>query len=473
MRTPLLTRRAAVTGLLGAGLLGTGGALIPAAAQGPQPATQQAPQQAAPGAAPAVPRLGEELTPFGAVRAGNRARSIPPWTGGMTAPPKGFVAGRHPVDPFLDDGRWFTVMADELERYRPRLSAGLQALLQKFPGFEIPIFPTRRTAAAPQAVYEASIANAGRARLEANGLVLSGAQVGVPFPIPADGAQAMWNHVLRWRGLSASRTTLTALPSDAGIATSTLREEFLSPYAGDRLAEAGGRPLFYRRTQLGPGEGVGNTLLIQGTLDPLRAAIAVWYRQGERGRPQRAPDFSYDTPDPATGGIRTADMLDMFSGAMDRFDFTLVTRREMYVPYNAFRMNVGGLAPGDFLWPGHPNPQFLRYELHRVWVVDAKAKPAFRHALPDRTYYMDEDSWQIVMAEHYDAKGELVRYAEAHGVPYGQVPVFAPAMEITYDLPGNRYVVSGIDNTLSPPAFDRLQLPADFTPEALTRKGRR
>ncbi len=389
----------------------------------------------------------------------------------MVTAPKGYVPGRQSPDPYLEDGRWFTVGPDDLERYKIRLSAGLQALLTKYPKtFEIPVFPSRRSAAAPQRVYEASLENATRATLGGNGLVLGGARVGVPFPIPANGVQAMWNHLLRWRGTAVTRTGQTVLlSSDAGMSSRLYREDIAFPYA----AGEGGKPLLYRRTTLLPQEEAGTTLIAQSTLDPIQAGFQAWLRTGERGRVVPAPDFLYETPDPATGGVCTADMLDMFSGPLDRFDFTLVTRREMYVPYNAYRVNAANLAPSEFLWYGHPSPQFLRYEMHRVWVVDARLKPNFQHSLPDRTYYLDEDSWQIVMAEHYNGKGDLLRYCEAHNVAHWQVPAFLPAVEFAFDLTSDRYVARGIDNLQRPPVFDKPLKPEEFTPASLIRRGRR
>ncbi|MBP2298251.1 DUF1329 domain-containing protein [Azospirillum picis] len=419
-----------------------------------------------------VPELGEELTPFGAVRAGNRTRAIPRWTGGLVTAPRGYVPGQPSPDPYVEDVRWFTVGAADAERYKIRLTAGQQALLAKYPeSFELALFPSRRSAAAPQRIYDATLANAGRAKVGENGLALRDAAVGVPFPIPANGVQAMWNHKLRWRGTSLSQTGLTIVRAGDGSRTATkLREEFASPYAA---GDAASPPLLYRRTILDPKDQAGTSLLIQSTLDPIAARTLAWAREGERGRVVRAPDFSYDTPDPVTAGICSADMLDMFSGALDRFDFTLVTRREMYMPYNAYPLTNPGLTVKDLLWPGHPNPQFLRYEMHRVWVVDARLKPNFRHGLPDRTYYLDEDSWQILAAEHYDGKGQLLRYAEAHPVAHWQVPALLPAAEFTFDLTADRYVARGIGNGLPPPVFDAPIRPEDFTPDALVRRGRR
>ncbi|MBP2231308.1 hypothetical protein J2847_004620 [Azospirillum agricola] len=462
---PSITRREALALALGT-IATTAATTTAATVAGAQEAVT------APTEAPPVPKLGEELTPFGAIRAGNRTRAIPAWTGGLTRAPRGYVPGRPSPNPYIEDGRWFTVGPNDVERYKIRLSAGLQALLAKHPdSFEVPVFPCRRSAAAPQAVYDASLENAGRAALGNNGLVLTGARVGVPFPIPANGVQAMWNHLLRWRGTSLTRTGQTILPSATGALDSRLyREDVAFPYAA---GEESGRPLLYRRTTLMPKEQEGSVLLAQATLNPIQSGFRAWFRQGERGRVVPAPDFLYDTPDPATDGIATADMLDMFSGPLDRFDFTLVSRREMYVPYNAYRLNTAGLAPSEFMWYGHPNPQFLRYELHRVWIVDARLKPNFQHALPDRTYYLDEDSWQIVMAEHYNGKGELLRYAEAHNVAHWQVPAFLPAVEFVHDLTTDRYVARGIDNLQRPPIFDKPLKPEEFTPESLVRRGRR
>ncbi|WP_207460230.1 DUF1329 domain-containing protein [Azospirillum sp. SYSU D00513] len=440
----------------------------PAQAQTKAPTAQSQAGQPA----PAGPKLGEELTAMGAIRAGNQARSVPPWTGGLSAPVREFEPGKHHPNPFVEDVLWFTVKAGELRRYEPRLSGGLKALLRRYPdSFEIRLFPSRRTAAAPQRLYDESIANAARAGLSDNGLVLNGAKAGVPFPVPANGAQAMWNHILRWRGETLSRTGTTVISDgQRQLATSVFREDRLSGYSAGQE----GRPFHYRRTQLEPEAEAGTTLLLQGTLDPLRVPRAAWFRQGERGKPMRAAEFAHDTPDPAAGGIRTADMLDMFSGPLDRLDFTLLDkRREMYVPYNAYRLNAPNLTPRDFLWPNHPNPEFLRYELHRVWVVEAAVKAGLRDAFPERTYYLDEDSWQILMADYYDAEGNLARYGEAHGIAHSQVPAFLPAMEITYDLTDGRYVASGLDNQHGPPVFGKPMKPEEFAPETLLRKGRR
>lgn len=412
-----------------------------------------------------------ELTPFGAIRAADRNGFIPEWAGGLTQPVKGYAEGQRHPDPFFEDARWFTVGPLDLERYRVRLSVGLQELLKRHPSYEVPVYPTRRTAAAPQRIQDATVENAKSARLVENGLVVRDARVGIPFPQPKSGAEAMWNHLLRWRGGTVTVLDGVAQPDSFGnLALSRYRVDWFPAYS---LAADAPAALLFKRTGIEPEEVAGGTLILQDALDPIRRPRAAWYRPPGETRVLRAPDFAYDTPDPATGGVRTADMLDMFSGMLDRFDFTLVGRRSMYAPYNAYRLEAGNLAPDDFLWAAHPNPSFLRYELHRLWVVDAKLKPGFRHPFPERTYYLDEDSWQIVMAEHFAPDGTLARYAEAHGLTYSQVPVFAPTMEITYDFPGNRYVVTGLDNAGGPPVFGKPMTAAAFAPESLRDGTRR
>jgi hypothetical protein len=415
-----------------------------------------------------APAPAPDLTPFGAIRAGNAEGTIPEWTGGMTTLPANAEPGEHLPDPYPDDVRWFSVTAANLQRYAPRVAPGHRALLRAWPDrYELRVFLTRRTAAAPQAIYDETIANGTRARLTDNGLAVSGARIGIPFPTPRSGAEAMWNHILRWRGTSVSRFDGYMISDEnANPEIRLFHEAYLSGYA---LGYAGPVALYYRRAGLGPVDMPGGgTLVIHETGNALTLPRAAWYRPaGEPIRVLNASDYSYDTPDPATDGVRTADMLDMFSGLLDRFDWKLVGRREMIVPYNAFRINTGQIAPQDFLLAHFPDPSFLRYEVHRVWVVEARLKPNIRHAFVRRTYYLDEDSWQILVAEHYDAKGTLARFAEAHGVPFPHVPVFAPTLQLVYDLTTGRVLVTGIDNQEPPPAWNVGFKPQGFSPEAL------
>jgi hypothetical protein len=53
----------------------------------------------------------------------------------------------------------------------------------------------------------------------------------LPYSIPKDGLEAIWNHIMRYRGLGAARTTAQASPTRNGSYTLvTFKEEFLFNY---------------------------------------------------------------------------------------------------------------------------------------------------------------------------------------------------------------------------------------------------
>lgn len=151
-------------------------------------------------------QLKSTLTPFGAERAGNADGSIPAWDGGYTTPIPGTVPGQSAPDPFAADKPLFSITANNMAQYADKLTDGTKALLKKYPDtFRVDVFPTRRTAAAPQRVYDGTFANATRCKLldgGDTGLIPEAkfCAGGVPFPIPNNGSEAMWNHQLGWQG---------------------------------------------------------------------------------------------------------------------------------------------------------------------------------------------------------------------------------------------------------------------------------
>jgi len=187
----------------------------------------------------------------------------------------------------------------------------------------------------------------------------------------------------------------------------------------------------------------------------------------------RAPNIAYDSPTAATDALHVADMTDMFNGALDRFSWESLGKREMYVPYNAYRVHGNDLDYDDLVMPGHIDPRYLRYELHRVWVVEARLRDGFRHINPRRTYYLDEDSYQVLMTDHYDANGEMWRYSEAHPINFYDVPTIWTTIEIHNDLNSGRFASYRLDPRKPVPPFNMEHKPNDFTPQALRRKGRR
>jgi hypothetical protein len=422
-----------------------------------------------------VARLSGELTPFGAIRAGNADGSIPAWTGGITTPPSGYKVGDHHPDPFAEDQPIAIITAANLDQYKDRLTAGHLALFATYPeSFRMPLYPSRRSASVPQEVYDQTIQIASTASLTPEGTGVTGAIKGIPFPIPQNGQEAIWNHILRYRGVSLRRVIGQATPTRQGSYNLvTLEEDVLINFFRSDVTEAEAKDAvsYLKQTITAPARLAGSILLVHETMDQVAEPRRAWtYNPGQR-RVRRAPNVAYDNPGTASDGLRTTDQFDMFNGAPDRYDWTLVGRKEMIVPYNSYRLHSNQLKVSDIVKALHLNPEHTRYELHRVWVVEAKLKDGLRHQYSRRTFYIDEDSWQILVADQYDGRGELWRVSEAHCVNYYEVPVFWSTLETHIDLFAGRYLVLGLKNDGPMIDFGYGLRPGDFTPDALRREG--
>ena len=426
-----------------------------------------------------IARLGEDLTPMGAPRTGNEDGTIPEWDGGLTREdwPEGYEPGdRHP-DPFADDEVRFTITGENYEDYGDKLSVGQKAIFERYPdSFEMKVYPTRRSASFPERIYEMTQRNAETARLVSNGEGVIDAAEGFPFPLPQNARELIWNHKMKYKTAGLIRYWNQVVPTANGSYTLVkLREEILGLYfqEGMTIEDIDNVLLYFFQEVESPARLAGNILLVHDTLNQIEQSRQAWiYNPGQR-RVRRAPNVAYDNPGTASDGQRTNDMTDMFNGAMDRFDWELLGKQEMYVPYNSYKAHSADLNPDDLIMPGHLNPEHLRYELHRVWVVEATLREGTRHINPRRTFYIDEDSYQILMIEHYDQRGELWRISEAHAINFYDQPLISPTMESTIDLQSGRYIVNGVNND-DPVTEFRIQLqPSDYTPQALRVRGRR
>ncbi len=420
--------------------------------------------------------LGISLTPLGAETAGNEAGTIPAWDGGMTQPPAGYEPGTRHLDPFDGEQPLFVITAENAAQYSDNLSTGQMAMFQRYPDtFRMQVYPTHRTASYPQWIYDATVENATNATLdEAGNGVLNAAQ-GFPFPIPQNGLEAIWNHLLRYRGEAVQRMVGQVVPAVNGeYIEATLLESVLFAYnQPDATPESINNKLAYFLQELiAPPVAAGNAVLVHETLNQTAELRKVWtYNPGQR-RVRRAPHVGYDTPGTATDGQRVADQLDMFNGAPDRYDWQLVGKKELYIPYNSYRLHSGDVTVGDIVRPGHINPDLVRYELHRVWVVEATLKEGTSHIYARRTFYLDEDSWQISVVDQYDGSGAIWRVSEAYPINYYEVPVQWLTLESVYDVQNGRYVTRGFDNQDKPYDFSVNLRIGDFKPDRLRRKGR-
>jgi hypothetical protein len=420
-------------------------------------------------------RLGQDLTPVGAEKAGNADGTIPAWEGGITRPPAGFKVGMFHPDPFPGDEPLFTITAANMAEHEAKLTAGAQALLKKYPQtYKMAVYPTRRSAAFPQRTYDFTKTNATNCKLIADGDGIENCAEGLPFPIPQNAFEVIWNHKLKYKGVAVQRWANQIAPTTSGAySVVRLREELLGLYykPGNTTENINNVLIYFFQVVEGPARLAGNVLLVHETLNQAAQARQAWiYNPGQR-RVRRAPNVAYDNPGTASDGLRTNDMTDMFNGAMDRFDWKLVGKKEMYVPYNSYTAHSDKTKIADLIRPGHLNPDKLRYELHRVWVVEATLKAGKRHINSRRTFYVDEDSWGILALDHYDGRGQLWRVSEAPSINYYEMPTFWSTIEVHYDLQSGRYIAGLIDNEEKPYDFAFQTSPDDFSPQSLRKRG--
>ncbi len=422
-------------------------------------------------------RLNEDLTPMGSERAGNAEGTIPEWTGGITSPPAGYAPGDHHPDPFADDQPLFRIDAGNYQQYADKLSVGQKAMFERYSeSYFMDVYPTRRSASFPQRSNDMTFENAKTASLADNGEGVLDAAEGFPFPFPENAYELMWNHKLKPKGTGGIRYNNQVAPTaDGKYSMVKLREELLGLYykEGVRIADINNILLYFFQEVESPARLSGTILLVHETLNQVEQDRQAWiYNPGQR-RVRRAPNVAYDNPGTASDGLRTNDMTDMFNGALDRFDWEMVGKAEMYVPYNSYKAHQADVTTDDLVRPGHLNPDYFRYELHRVWIVDARVKSGMRHINSRRTYYLDEDSYQILLIDHYDKRDQLWRFSEAHCINYYDMPTFWSTFEAHYDLQSGRYVAQGFDNQDPVNTFNVDMVPAQFTPQALRTRGRR
>ncbi|WP_417787942.1 DUF1329 domain-containing protein [Stutzerimonas xanthomarina] len=417
-------------------------------------------------------RLGQDLTPLGAERAGNAAGTIPAWTGGVQ-PPAGYEVGMHHLDPYAADAELYRVDQGNVGQYAALLPDGLRALVERYPDFHLRVFPTRRSANNPQRIYDATRLNAVNAELIANGNGIQGAFAGIPFPIPQDGMEVIWNHVLHYKGDQTHFINNQAVVIN-GSPTYIKRDRevyYVYNREGMTQADLDNTSLYYKYRVTAPAKLSGTALVVQDPLDQVLAVRKAWRYSPADRRVRRLPSLAYDSLQPDTSGLATADVVDSFNGAPDRYEWKLVAKREMLVPYNSYSVHQQGIAYDTIVGPRTLNPELLRYELHRVWIVDATLRKGFSHPYDKRRFYVDEDSWSILAVDLFDEKGELIGLQESHPISYYDVPMFNSTVETLYHLKDDNYFVDGLDN--NEPMYDfgvRLG-PRDFSPAALRRGG--
>jgi hypothetical protein len=422
------------------------------------------------GGASAAP---DDLTPYGAERAGNKEGTIPAWDG--KAPSTTVSGNGKRADPFAADKPRLTITAANAAEHAAQLSDGTKALLAKHPGFRLEVYPTRRSAVFPQAIYDQVAKNATRAKLVNDGLTVEGAYGGIPFPTPKNGHEAIWNHNLSYRGQVTSFTADKYVMTSAGdqLLTSRQKTNLIYPYydlTGDPDKFSGE----WARARIDitePPANSGQALMTIDYVDNYGKPKDGWqYLPGQR-RVRKSPSIAYDTPDGSAAGLANFDDVNLFIGSQDRYQMKLVGKREIYVPYNANALMSKPIK--DVIGKGTLNPDAVRWELHRVWVVEGTLRDGKRNVAVKRRFYLDEDTWQAVLADTWDAQGKLWKTGQAFTMAAGDQPLATTLSYAWFDLLSGGWVFAAAVNETGGVTyrnFDGKQM-SNFTPTALASGG--
>ena len=396
-------------------------------------------------------QLGNQLTPTGATQAGNAEGTIPQWTGGLTKPPEGWTPEQGHINPYKDDKILFTITKDNLDQHRDQLSDGIIAMLENYPNFSVPVYPSRRSFAQPEFVYEATKANAGKAQVQGDGLI-NYTQPGVPFPIPSTGQEVIFNHLNGWIGGTEGCTDWLPVFPNGEYYRVGWCSKLIQASDMDKVKTDNDSVYFIGRYDA-PVSLIGTVYLVHDVVNSEVSKRRAWiYNSGQR-RVRRAPDLAYDNYSDGSESMATVDDAGGFNGAIDRYNWKLLGKREMYIPYNAYQLADPNLKYADMLDGAMVKPELMRFERHRVWIVEATRKPDVSHIYERRVFYIDEDSWRIALNETYDGRGLLWRVSILPLIQLYDVPVMAQRANMFYDLINGTLLLFGLDNEREKPSM--------------------
>ncbi|HJV26468.1 MAG TPA: DUF1329 domain-containing protein [Aromatoleum sp.] len=427
-----------------------------------------------------IKSLSGARTPWGAEVAGNKDGSIPAWTGAVN-PPAGFDPQkpmRRP-DPFANEKALFSIDAKNMDKYADKLSDGTKAMLKKYPTYRLDIYPGHRTANYPKFYLDNTLKNASACKTGSDGLKLEGCWPGLPFPFPKTGNEVVWNRLLKFDAPAMTTTAMSSRVVDTqgnitltGASTAYIQYPIFdpkrtTPISDNEIYEA------LRLDYSAPNRKAGEKVLVRDSVDMLDTGRRAWsYLPGQR-RVKLSPDLSYDTPSPTGGGTGVLDDTAVFFGAMDRYDFKLVGKKEMYIPYNSYKIRDPQVCPENVRhMKNHLNPDCMRWELHRVWVVEATLKPGKRHVYPKRVFHFDEDMPGVGIADNYDSTGQIYRVVLNLPISLYETPGHHATDEyVTHDLATGMYAHQTDPTDGGGWVVTPLKPNSFFMPEALAAEG--
>lgn len=415
-------------------------------------------------------KLGKELTPVGATAAGNSDGSIPAWT---PAKQQGKLTGEYASDPAIEAEKpLYTISSANIDKYGDKLSEGHKYLLKTFKTYKMNVFPSHRNVAWPDFIYKSTAINATNCALVGTDNP-DNCKQGFPYPIPQTGAEVIWNHRLKWRGDSVRRNNDQMIVDSSGkYQLAQLIEDVNFLYANEKnpvpLTNGKGLFLYYLSKIVSPPRTAGTMILVNESGGTGATGRAAWLYAPALKRIRRAPAVCCDNPYEGTDGQQFYDQVDMFNGVLERYTWKLQGKREMLVPYDNFKASRAKYD--DLARPNHLNADLPRYEMHRVWVVEATLKPGERHTYAKRVFYVDEDSWSILMVDCYDGKGGLFNFQEGMGTPQSNVLTHFTVPEVIYHFDSGRYFVTALSAQGHPNDYSVKYPDGFFTDSAVQQR---
>ncbi|MDL2198090.1 DUF1329 domain-containing protein [Halopseudomonas aestusnigri] len=428
-----------------------------------------------------IAKLGNELTCVGAEKAANADGTITEWTGKWLGAPDHVNfqgTGKHPIDPYPEDKPLFVITAANMAEYADRLSAGQKALFEAYPDtFQMPVYQTRRDFRFADSVCQATLENARSAQLVNDGEGVEATTGGILFPFPKTGLELMWtSSFFTFRPFTEELVSDNAyVLSNGNINWGQVRSRNYAPNLKPGvLGKTEGPSAYYLNETLLPQRDRGEINTGVEYYNHVTEPRQSWrYDPGTR-RVRQSPEYGFDMQFPGSGGSITVDEVRIFNGSGQRYNWKIVGKQEMYVPANAYRIHANDVTYDELLPPNHANPEFMRYELRRVWVLEANLKDNYRHLYPTRHMYVDEDSWLMVMADNYDARGGLWRTSMINYFYAYEANTWQAGVGLYHDLQAKSYLAFNLVNeqpngyTLNTGNLSER----DFGPEAARRSGR-
>jgi len=419
-------------------------------------------------------------TCMGAERAGNADGSIPEFSGKwLGVPPhvKFQGTGNHPLDPYADEKPLFTITAANMAEHEKYLTDGMKALFKAYPAtFSMPVYPSHRDFRFNDSVCQATKDNVGYAHLTDDGEGVVAKTGGTPFPLPKSGLELLKNASLftirPWTEEYVSDNAYVL--RDGKVNWGRVHSKNLAPHLEPgRIGDTNGQSSFYLNETLLPLRDKGEVNTGMEFWNDKTEPRQSWrYDPGTR-RVRQAPGYGFDMAFPGTGGSITVDEVRLFNGSGQRYDWKIVGKQEVYIPYNAYRIHSPELKYADLLKAGHIDPTHMRYEKHRVWVLEGNLKADYRHLYGKRRLYIDEDTWFPIVADNYDSRGALWRTSMLNFFYAYETQTPQAGVGLYHDLLENTYLAFNLIN--EQPKGYSLNLPnfraAMFGPEAARRGG--